>query len=71
MEKFLKETLSCLPKAEVIIVSPEAQKWFLDEAYDQVYWLEFIDQVDDLLKNQFYCSEFFEVLRCLNKTDSR
>lgn len=71
MEKFLKETLSCLPNAEVIIVSPEAQKWFLDEAYNQVYWLEFIDQVDELLKNQFYCSEFFEVLRCLNKMDFR
>ena len=67
MENFLKETLDCLPKAEVIIVSSEAQKWFEERVYGQGYWNEFVDQVDILIENGFYCSEVFEVLRCLNK----
>ena len=67
MEQFLEETLSCLPNANVIIVSPEAQKWFAEKTYSQDSWQEFINQVDFLLEKEFICSQVFGVLRCLNK----
>jgi hypothetical protein len=65
MKKYLEETLSCLPKAEVILVSPEAQRWLLLKTKNSEYMKEFSDQVNVILKNNYDCRNIFGVLRCV------
>ena len=65
MEKYLKETLNCLPDATVIIVSPEAQKWLSLDVKTHGYMKEFINQVTIILKNRYDCRIVFEISRCV------
>ena len=65
MEKYLKETLNCLPDAAVIIVSPEAQNWLSLEIETYGYMNEFINQVNVILKNNYDCRIVFGISRCV------
>lgn len=66
IEKYLKETLNCLPDAAVIIVSPEAQKWLSFEVKTHGYMNEFINQVNVMLENNYDCGIIFGILRCVS-----
>jgi hypothetical protein len=65
MEPYLKETLNCLPNAQVIILSPDAQKWLSLVVKYHGYMKEFIDQVNIILKNKYDCRIIFGISRCV------
>jgi hypothetical protein len=65
MEPYLKETLNCLPNAQVIIISPDAQKWLSLVVKYHGYMKEFIDQVNIILKNKYDCRIIFGISRCV------
>lgn len=67
MEKYLKETLNCLPNAAVIIVSPEAQNWLSFEIRTYGYMNEFINQVNIILENKYDCRIVFGISRCVSR----
>ena len=63
--EFQKKTLSCLPRADYIIITPEFQGWLNAQSSDySASWSSFILRLNTMLESDFRCSKKYEVLIC-------
>jgi len=57
--------LSCLPKSDYIVVSPEFQEWLIiDSSQNSAIWNNFILSINNILKIDFKCANSNEIMIC-------
>jgi len=57
--------LTCLPKSDHVVISPEFQEWLIsDSSQNSVIWNNFILSINHILKNDFDCKHLNEIMIC-------